>query len=101
MAIIGTFTSANGNFKGTLQTLGFTAKVEIRQVEKSGESAPDYRVYVGKSELGAGWRRTSKKDEREYVSVKIDDPSFAAPLYANLIEHEGQYDLMWSRSKAE
>ena len=31
------------------------------------------------------WRRTSK-DNRSYHSVKLDDPTFTAPIYANLFE---------------
>jgi uncharacterized protein (DUF736 family) len=30
--------------------------------------------------------------------VKLDDPSFTAPIYANLLEGEnGEYALIWSR----
>jgi uncharacterized protein (DUF736 family) len=101
MAIIGTFKKSDGNYEGTLQTLGLKAKLSINAVEKTGDNAPDYRVYAGKSEIGAGWKKTSKKDAHEYISVKIDDPSFSAPLYANLVEREGQHDLMWSRQKAD
>ena len=61
--------------------------------EKRGESQPDFRVFVGKVEIGAGWTRTSKGG-REFVSVKLDDPSFAAPIYANLVERDGQHELI-------
>ena len=47
--------------------------------------APDLRVIVSGVEIGAAWRRTSK-DNRSYHSVKLDDPSFTAPIYANLFE---------------
>jgi uncharacterized protein (DUF736 family) len=48
-------------------------------------------------EIGAAWRRTSK-DDRVYHSVKLDDPSFTAPIYANLFEGEdGEHALIWSR----
>ena len=53
-------------------------------------------MFAGKVEIGAGWVRKSKND-REYVSVKLDDPSFAAPIYANLVEVDGQHELIWSR----
>ncbi|MER8404294.1 DUF736 domain-containing protein [Mesorhizobium sp. M1307] len=43
------------------------------------------RVIVSGVEIGAAWRRTSK-DSRSYHSVKLDDPSFTAPIYANLFE---------------
>jgi len=48
MATIGTFTKTSDSFTGTIQTVGLKAKVAITPVEKRGESAPDYRVYVGK-----------------------------------------------------
>ena len=37
--------------------------------------------------------------DREYLSVKIDDPSFPAPIYASLVKGEGDdsFNLIWSR----
>ena len=96
MATIGTFTKTNAGFNGNIQTLNLKAKVALTPVEKSSDAAPDYRAYIDKVEIGAGWTRTSQ-GKREFVSVKIDDPSFAAPIYANLIERNGQHDLIWSR----
>jgi uncharacterized protein (DUF736 family) len=57
----------------------------IGNSEDSAESAADayLRVIVSGVEIGAAWRRTSK-DNRSYHSVKLDDPSFTAPIYANL-----------------
>ena len=52
---------------------------------------------MGQRGLGAAWRRTSK-DNRSYHSVKLDDRSFTAPIYANLFEgDDGEYTLIWSR----
>ncbi|MDZ7603480.1 MAG: DUF736 family protein, partial [Hoeflea sp.] len=36
----------------------------------------------------------------DYLSVKLDDPSFSAPIYATLVEMEGDegMQLIWSRS---
>ena len=96
MATIGTFTKTSTGFNGTIQTLSLKAKVVISKVDKSSDGAPDYRAFIDKVEVGAGWARTSE-GKREFVSVKIDDPSFAAPIYANLIERNGQHDLIWSR----
>jgi uncharacterized protein (DUF736 family) len=43
---------------------------------------------------GAGPR----KDDRTYHSVKLADPSFTAPIYANLFEgDDGEFALIWSR----
>ena len=40
---------------------------------------------------------------REYLSVKLDDPSLPAPIYASLVEAEGpdEFTLVWSRRQAE
>jgi Uncharacterized conserved protein len=99
MATIGTFTKAdNGNFTGTITTMTLKAKTTIRPVDKEGDKAPDYRLAVGTVECGAGWKKTSREN-RDYLSVKLDDPSFAAPIYATLIETDtaGEYSLIWSR----
>jgi uncharacterized protein (DUF736 family) len=51
-----------------------------------------------KIEIGAAWAKTSR-DGREYLSVKLDDPSFKEPVFANLFEDEGggTFSLIWSR----
>ena len=43
-------------------------------------------------EFGAAWKKTSGEG-REYLSVKLDDPSFPAPIYATLIEADEPGDL--------
>ena len=99
MATIGTFTqAANGSFTGTITTLTLKAKTTIRPVEKESDKAPDYRLAIGSVECGAGWKKTSREN-RDYISVKFDDPTFPAPIYATLSETEtgGEYALIWSR----
>lgn len=46
--------------------------------------------------IGAGWARASKGG-REFVGLKLDDPSFPAPIHANLIGRDGQHELIWFR----
>jgi len=98
MAIIGTFTQNGNGLTGSVKTLTLNAKVRFVPLEKDSDKAPDYRVIAGTSvELGAAWKRTSKEG-RPYHSVKLDDPSFPAPIYASLIEGEdGASNLIWSR----
>lgn len=54
---------------------------------------------LGGAELGAGWLETSKEDDREYLSLKLDDPSFAAPIRAALFDSpgEGTGVMVWNR----
>jgi uncharacterized protein (DUF736 family) len=98
MAQIGAFTRGkNGTFTGTIRTL--TLNVEARFVPtepSSNEKAPALRLFAGTVEIGAAWKRTSK-DNTVYHSVKLDDPSFPKAIFANLVEIEDGYALVWSR----
>ena len=102
MANIGTFTKTEQGFVGEIVTLSFQAK-NVRVVPETNgtnENAPSHRVYVGRAEIGAAWSKRSSEG-RNYVSVKLDDPSFNAPIYANLVEDEGgeTHTLIWSRGR--
>jgi uncharacterized protein (DUF736 family) len=101
MATIGTFTkSRNNEFTGEIVTLSVQAKnVRVTpDTRASGENAPSHRVFVGRAEIGAAWSKQSNEG-RPYLGFKLDDPSFTAPIYANLVEDEdGEgYSLIWSR----
>jgi len=96
MATIGTFTKTNDGFTGTIQTVGLKAKVAIAPVEKRGDSAPDYRVYVGKVEIGAGWARTSKGG-REFVKPQARRSELPRSDLRELDRARRQHELIWSR----
>ena len=100
MAQIGSFTRGeDGVFAGTIKTLSLNVKARLVPADaSSNDKAPDLRVLVGNVEIGAAWRRTSKENT-EYHSVKLDDPSFPAPIYANLFKGETDYTLIWSRGR--
>ena len=101
MATIGTFTKdAAGNYNGAIKTLTLNVKMAtFRAVEdKDSDKAPDFRIFSGSTEFGAAWKKTSREN-RDYLSVKLDDPSFAAPIYASLVDADDGYSLIWSRSR--
>ena len=102
MATIGNFTKSGDRYTGAVRTLTLNVKAQIAPAEKENDKAPDYRVFAGAIELGAAWRKTSSAG-REYLSVKLDDPSLPAPIYASLVEAEGEgeFTLIWSRRQAE
>ncbi|AMS45395.1 DUF736 domain-containing protein [Aminobacter aminovorans] len=100
MATIGTFTSTGNGFTGVIKTLNLNVKARIARAERTSEKGPDFRILDSRNtEFGAAWQKTSKETERDYLSVKLDDPSFPAPIYATLIEVEGEegMQLIWSR----
>lgn len=92
--------TANNEFTGEIVTLSVQAKnVRIApDTRASGENAPSHRVFVGRAEIGAAWSKTSNEG-RSYLSLKVDDPSFSNPIYANLFEDEDgdAHSLIWSR----
>ena len=98
MAKIGSFKKVSGEYRGQILTLSLNAKsVRIAPEDNPGNNAPSHRVFVGEAEVGAAWTKTSQ-DKRNYLSVKLDDPSFATPVFAQLFEAEdGTHDLVWSR----
>ena len=97
MATIGTFTKSGDGFNGNVSTLTLDANVQVRPVDKTSDKAPDYRITAGRADIGAAWKKTSGEG-RDYVSMKIDDPSLPAPILANLFEMaDGEYELIWSR----
>ncbi|MBX3484445.1 DUF736 domain-containing protein [Phenylobacterium sp.] len=97
MATIGTFTAQGDGYTGSIKTLTLNVRQAVlRPNEKSDDKAPDYRIFAGATEFGAAWKKTSQQN-REYLSVKLDDPSFPAPIYASLVEVDGGHSLIWSR----
>lgn len=101
MATIGTFRKTEDNsFTGEILTLGIAAHSVriITEASRSNERAPSHRVLAGRAELGVGWAKLSSEG-RSYIAVKLDDPSFAAPIFANLFAdgHGDGYSLVWTR----
>jgi uncharacterized protein (DUF736 family) len=100
MATIGSFKKVGREYQGEIVTLSVQTK-GVRVVpedNRQNENAPTHRVFVGRAEIGAAWTKRSA-NERDYLSVKLDDPSFTGPIFANLFDDEGEdtYSLIWSR----
>ena len=103
MATIGTFKkTASNEFSGEIVTLSVRAKGVriVPDTRATGDNAPSHRVLVGRAEIGAAWSKRSAEN-RDYLSVKLDDPSFNAPIYANLFDDEDGdgFTLIWSRGR--
>jgi uncharacterized protein (DUF736 family) len=100
MATIGTFKKSGNEFSGEIVTLSLQAKNVriVPEASRTGDNAPSHRVFVGRVEIGAAWSKRSNEG-RDYLGLKLDDPSFTAPIFANLIDDEdgGASSLIWSR----
>ena len=102
MANIGSFKKVGSDFQGEIVTLSLQTKGVriVAETNRSNENDPSHRVYVGRAEIGAAWSKRSEEG-RDYLSLKLDDPSFNAPIYANLFDDEEAdgYTLIWSRPR--
>jgi uncharacterized protein (DUF736 family) len=102
MANIGSFKKVGKEFRGEIVTLSVQTK-NVRIIPEdttANDNAPSHRVYVNRAEIGAAWSKRSAEG-RDYLSVKLDDPSFNAPIYANLFDDEDgeTFNLIWSRGR--
>jgi uncharacterized protein (DUF736 family) len=90
MATIGSFKKSGNEFQGEIVTLSVQAKGVriVPETNRASDNAPSHRVFVGRAEIGAAWSKRSNEG-RDYLSVKLDDPSFTTPIYANLFDDEG------------
>ena len=102
MATIGSFKKSGNEFQGEIVTLSLQAKNVriVPETTRANDNAPSHRVYIGRVEVGAAWSKRSNEG-RDYLSLKLDDPSFNAPIFANLFDDEdGEgYTLIWSRGR--
>ena len=58
MAVIGIFSAVNDGYAGTIRTITMNARVKIvANDRKETEGAPDFRVMLSATEIGAAWRR--------------------------------------------
>ncbi|HET6927049.1 MAG TPA: DUF736 domain-containing protein [Hyphomicrobiaceae bacterium] len=102
MPVIGTFTAIKDGYAGTIRTLNLNSKVEILANDLSeGDRAPQYRILIGATEIGAAWRKTKRGSEETYLSVMIDDPCLPEPILAVLLEATGSGSarLLWRRNR--
>ena len=104
MANIGSFKKVGSELQGEIVTLSVQTKGVriVPEPSRVSDNAPSHRVFVGRAEIGAAWSKRSNEG-RDYLSVKLDDPSFTAPIYANLFDDaEGEtFTLIWSRSRKQ
>jgi len=101
---IGNFHQDGEHYNGDLHAIGFTlTEVDVSPVTAKQGNGPDFAV-LGKYalrhdafEIGAAWSRTSKEG-KAYLSVKLDGPTLAAPIYCALIrQQDGSFALIWNR----
>ncbi len=106
MSIIGTFVATKeGGWAGSIRTLTIDVKARFVPNDKcDNEQAPAFRIFAGHAELGAAWRqRSDGENARDYLSVRLDDPSLAEPISAAMFfgAEGNDAQLVWSRRRKD
>lgn len=106
MHIIGTFTLQGEIYSGSVQTLPFSGPVTLEPVkDKPSDNFPDFQAFTtatrkhGRVQIGRAYKERSEAGN-SYLAVRLDEPSFQAPIFCRLIQLDGQegFSLIWSRS---
>jgi len=102
MANIGSFKKVGNELHGEVSTLELQVQGVrfVPETGRTGDNAPSHVIYVGRVEIGAAWPQKAAGG-REYLSVKLDDPSLSATISGNLYADDSgeTYSLIWSRPK--
>jgi uncharacterized protein (DUF736 family) len=95
----------DGGWAGSIQTMMINTKVRlVPDDNRDNENAPIFRVFVGQSRIGDAWAaRSGCENPKDYLSVRLDDPSLPEPISAALFQSEDgkEAQLVWDRRKAE
>jgi uncharacterized protein (DUF736 family) len=105
--IIGTFTEEGDGYTGSIRCLGLRLEnVTFGVVLPKRGDGPDFMVFSqhheddGKLEIGVAWKRVSEEKGKAYLSVKLDAPTFPAPINCALTrQQDGSHALLWNRPK--
>ena len=95
--------NASGTYTGRISTMKAAITVALRAVDSLNEKAPKYEIFGLSSakswvQIGALYELESNRTGDAFLNGKIDDPSFAAPLYISAFRQEdGSYSIVWSR----
>lgn len=98
MPQIGIFKSDGFGYSGQLHTLTSNALLTLEPNRNAGSKGPAFRIFSNIHEVGIAFKKKSGKGN-EYLLCLIDDPSFAKPIWANLIisTDQAEIPLMWDR----
>ena len=92
MAVIGNFEpTKDGGWTGTIQTMTINVKARlVPNDNRDNDHAPAFRIFAGRSELGAAWRqRSNGEPPRDYLSIKLDDPALPEGHLGGAVRERG------------
>jgi uncharacterized protein (DUF736 family) len=102
MSVIGVFAfTKDGGWSGAIRTLTIDAKIRfVPNDNRDHDNAPAFRIMAGQSRIGDAWEaRSGGASSKNYLRVKLDDPSLLEPISAALfpLEDGCSAQLVWNR----
>ena len=94
---IGSFQKSGDELRGSIRTLTLSAEVTFVPIHGSrGSLSPSHIILTNGIEVGAAWPKAP--GNLNNLKVRIDDPSFPAPILGTLSPAgEGEFVLLWKR----
>ncbi|MGO4168827.1 DUF736 domain-containing protein [Novosphingobium sp. YAF33] len=95
--------NAAGHLVGRVSTLTVELTIALRPVHSANPNAPKFEVMALSAarawvRVGALFELASRESGLIFYNGKIEDPSFAQPLYVSLFQQQdGSYNVVWSR----
>jgi len=104
MSSIGSFTPAkDGGWIGSMRTLTINTKLRfVPSDNRDNDNASAFRVLIGQSRVGDAWEARSGRDTpKNYLRVRLDDPSLNEPISAALFPSDdgSTAQLVWNRRR--
>jgi uncharacterized protein (DUF736 family) len=102
MTVIGIFMpTKDGGWIGDIHTLSIKAKLRfVPNDNRIAENAPTFHIFVSRTHIGDAWpARTHSDPPKDYLRVRLDDPTLPAPLTAAFFRSEDtmRAQLLWRR----
>lgn len=95
-----------GSYTGVLNLMtgSYPLRMEPNPA-KTREAQPDFRLFVNRAEIGAGWTREKRDGGGSFISIRLATPELPRTIYATLGQMAGQddpdlYALIWSEPGA-
>jgi uncharacterized protein (DUF736 family) len=94
---IGSFQKSGNELKGSIQTLTLSVEVTFVPIHGSrGSLSPSHVILTNGMEVGSA--RPKVPGDLNNLKVRIDDPSFPAPIVGALSPAgKGEFVLIWKR----
>lgn len=99
MAAIGAFTvQSGGGFAGAIHTLAIPSRPSRSARSAKGPGGESLDLPCSPTRPARRGLEKTRRNKNDYLSVKLDAPSFGAAINVALVVIDNVHTLVWSRS---